>query len=307
MPTADPGPRVEEMGEFAGLGGRAMTSLIVAKEVDPTCHPLGAANKLVFAPGMLTGSAASTSGRISVGCKSPLTGGIKEANAGGQAGQALARLGYRAVIVEGKPAGDDLWTVLVNKDGVSFKVDNDLRMQGTYDTVEKLKGEYGDKVTFMVIGQAGEMMLGGASIQACDRELHPDAGDGSRRRRGCHGLQEDQGVRPRRGRDEDPPAGRRGALQGRRHDVQRGPPAPRRLRPGPAVLRDERPHQHPQRGRRLPDQQLPDRPFRRRREDLRRDPGRDDDRAGRPGRPTPATAAASSSARASTTTRRAST
>ncbi len=46
-------------------------------------------------------------------------------------------------------------------------------MQGTYDTVEKLKGEYGDKVTFMVIGQAGEMMLGGASIQACDRELHP--------------------------------------------------------------------------------------------------------------------------------------
>ncbi|MDQ1324716.1 MAG: aldehyde:ferredoxin oxidoreductase [Chloroflexota bacterium] len=172
---ADGGPRasVEEMGEFAGLGGRAMTSLIVAKEVDPTCHPLGAENKLVFAPGMLTGSAASTSGRISVGCKSPLTGGIKEANAGGQAGQALARLGYRAVIVEGKPAGDDLWTVLVNKNGVSFKVDNDLRMQGTYDTVEKLKGEYGDKVTFMVIGQAGEMMLGGASIQACDRELHP--------------------------------------------------------------------------------------------------------------------------------------
>ncbi len=95
---ADGGPSasVEEMGEFAGLGGRAMTSLIVAKEVDPTCHPLGAGNKLVFAPGMLTGSAASTSGRISVGCKSPLTGGIKEANAGGQAGQALARLGYAA-------------------------------------------------------------------------------------------------------------------------------------------------------------------------------------------------------------------
>ncbi|HSW42978.1 MAG TPA: aldehyde ferredoxin oxidoreductase C-terminal domain-containing protein [Patescibacteria group bacterium] len=169
------GPKAttEPLGDYAGLGGRAMTSLVVSKEVDPRCHPLSAANKLVFAPGMLTGSAASTSGRISVGCKSPLTGGIKEANAGGQAGQAIARLGYAAFIVEGRPAGDDLWTVHVTKDGVSFKVDNDLRMKGTYDTVEKLKAEYGDKVTFVLIGQAGEMELSGASIQACDRELRP--------------------------------------------------------------------------------------------------------------------------------------
>jgi aldehyde:ferredoxin oxidoreductase len=172
---ADGGPRsiVEEMGAYAGLGGRAMTSLVIAAEVDPLCHPLSAGNKLVFAPGMLTGSAASTSGRISVGCKSPLTGGIKESNAGGQAGQALARLGYRAVIVEGKPKGDDLWTILINQHGVSFKVDNDLHLKGTYDTVAKLRAEYGDKVTFMMIGQAGEMMLSGASIAACDRELRP--------------------------------------------------------------------------------------------------------------------------------------
>jgi len=173
---AEGGPRsvVEAMGAYAGLGGRAMSSLVVAAEVDPQCHPLSAGNKLVFAPGMLTGSSASTSGRISVGCKSPLTGGIKESNAGGQAGLALARLGYRAVIVEGKPKGDDLWTILINKDGVSFEVANDLRMLGTYDTVEKLRADYpGDKVTFMLIGQAGEMMLGAASIAACDRELHP--------------------------------------------------------------------------------------------------------------------------------------
>jgi aldehyde:ferredoxin oxidoreductase len=172
---AEGGPTAAEepLGEYAGLGGRAMTSLVVAGEVDPGCHPLSAANKLVFAPGMLTGSAASTSGRISVGCKSPLTGGIKESNAGGQAGQALAHLGYRAVIVEGRPVGEDLWTIVINQSGVSFKVDNTLRMLGTYDTVAKLRGEYGKKVTFMMIGQAGEMMLGGASIAACDRELRP--------------------------------------------------------------------------------------------------------------------------------------
>lgn len=163
----------EPMGDLAGLGGRAMTSLIVTAEVDPRCHPLGPENKLVFAPGMLTGSSASTSGRVSVGCKSPLTGGIKEANAGGQAGQSLARLGVRALIVEGQPDGDDLWTIVINKDGVSFKIDNSLRMLGTYATVDKLKEEYGSKVTFMLIGQAGEMLLGGASIAACDRELRP--------------------------------------------------------------------------------------------------------------------------------------
>ena len=116
---ADGGPTttVEPVDQYAGLGGRAMTSIVVSKEVDPLCHPLSAANKLVIAPGMLTGTAASTSGRISVGCKSPLTGGIKESNAGGQAAQVLARLGYAAIIVEGAPDGDDLYTVNIDKDG----------------------------------------------------------------------------------------------------------------------------------------------------------------------------------------------
>ncbi len=68
--------------DFVALGGRALTSTIVAKEVDPLCHPLGPNNKLVFAPGLVTGTKAPTSGRLSVGAKSPLTGGIKEANAG---------------------------------------------------------------------------------------------------------------------------------------------------------------------------------------------------------------------------------
>ena len=68
----------------------------------PLCHPLGAENKLVIAPGLLSGTAAAMSGRISVGCKSPLTGGIKEANSGGQPSQVLARLGYAAIVLEGK-------------------------------------------------------------------------------------------------------------------------------------------------------------------------------------------------------------
>jgi aldehyde:ferredoxin oxidoreductase len=169
------GPKatLEPVGDYAGLGGRGLTSTIVAREVDPLCHPLSAANKLVLAPGLLTGSSASTSGRLSVGCKSPLTGGIKESNAGGQAAQALARLGYFAVILEGQPAGDDLWKMVIDKNGVRFARANGLRMLGNYAAVDALRKEHGDKVAYMTIGQAGEMKLGAASIACTDRELRP--------------------------------------------------------------------------------------------------------------------------------------
>ena len=70
--------KYEEIPEkYAVLGGRGMTSTIVAEEVDPMCHPLGPSAKVVFAPGLVTGTRAPSCGRISVGGKSPLTGGIK--------------------------------------------------------------------------------------------------------------------------------------------------------------------------------------------------------------------------------------
>jgi aldehyde:ferredoxin oxidoreductase len=69
------------------LGGRALSAKILMSECDPACDPLGPDNVLVMAPGVLSGTSAPTSGRISMGGKSPLTGGIKEANAGGNPGQ----------------------------------------------------------------------------------------------------------------------------------------------------------------------------------------------------------------------------
>jgi aldehyde:ferredoxin oxidoreductase len=169
------GPEIKTvpLGAYAGLGGRAMTSTIVAKEVPPTCHALSAENKLIIAPGLLSGSAAAMSGRISVGCKSPLTGGIKEANSGGQPSQMLARLGYAAVILEGKPANDTLYKVVINKDGATIAPADDLKRLGNYDVVEKMKTAYGDKISCISIGQAGEMKLSAASVAFTDMELRP--------------------------------------------------------------------------------------------------------------------------------------
>ena len=172
---ADGGPEVktEPIGDYAGLGGRGLTSAIVSKEVPPSCHPLGEDNKLIIAPGLLSGSAAAMSGRISVGCKSPLTGGIKEANAGGQPSQMLGRLGYAAIVLEGKPKTDSLYKVFINKDGVKIAEDNSLCMQGNYAVVDKMKAEYGEKIGVISIGQAGEQKLAGASIAFSDMEQRP--------------------------------------------------------------------------------------------------------------------------------------
>jgi aldehyde:ferredoxin oxidoreductase len=58
-------------GDLASLGGRGLTSRMVLNEVPPTCHPLSKDNKLIVAPGLLSGTAAANSGRISVGAESP--------------------------------------------------------------------------------------------------------------------------------------------------------------------------------------------------------------------------------------------
>src|SRR5512138_254695 len=116
--------------EWAGLGGRALTSSMVAKEVPPTCHALGPNNKLVFAPGLLTGTAAANSGRLSAGAKSPLTGTIKESNAGGTAAQMLARLGVKALIIEGIPTEDKWYSLHVSKEGVTVQEESELVGKG---------------------------------------------------------------------------------------------------------------------------------------------------------------------------------
>src|SRR4030043_2226376 len=96
--------RLEEVPEaYKNLGGRGLTSSIVHDEVPPLFHPLGPNNKPVFAPGIVTGTPASTSARISVGAKSPLTGGIKESNAGSSWPQFLALMKIKALVVEGQP------------------------------------------------------------------------------------------------------------------------------------------------------------------------------------------------------------
>ncbi len=164
---------VEDMPEaWAGHGGRGLTSTIIAAEVIPTCHPLGPNNKIVFAPGLLSGTAAANSGRLSIGAKSPLTGTIKEANAGGTAAALLARAGCRALIVEGQPKDDKWYSLAVTPEGVSIHEESELIGKGNFAVVEALAGRLEGKPGIITIGQAGEMKMSGANVSIKD----PDGG-----------------------------------------------------------------------------------------------------------------------------------
>lgn len=157
--------------EWQLLGGRALSAKILLNECDPECDPLGPDNILVLAPGVMSGTSAPTSGRLSVGCKSPLTGGIKEANTGGNAGQDLMKLGYRAIIVKGQPADrEKRWGLEVTLDGVKLIEADDYRGLLNYASCEKLFTNYPKSASAISIGPAGEKMLKGASVATTDRD-----------------------------------------------------------------------------------------------------------------------------------------
>ncbi len=166
---SDLSARIEEVpSEWMGLGGRGLTSTVVAAEVDPTCHPLGAKNKLVIAPGLLSGTPAANSGRLSCGAKSPLTGTIKEANSGGTSAQMLAKLGVKALIIEGKPKDDTWYGLRLSADGVTITEESELIGKGNYEVVQILNARLGDKFGVITIGPAGENKMLAANISVKD-------------------------------------------------------------------------------------------------------------------------------------------
>lgn len=156
---------------YLNLGGRGLSSSIVAREVPPQCDPLGPENKLVIAAGLLAGTAVPNSGRISIGAKSPLTQGLKETSAGGAAAQKLARLGIQAIVLEG--CANHLVSIKVFKGGVEFSAASELSLRGNTDWFKQYRGESDDGSCVISIGPAGEMGLKAAAIAISSPDCLP--------------------------------------------------------------------------------------------------------------------------------------
>ena len=174
--------KVEEVPEkYRQLGGRGLTSTLVYDEVDPTCHPLGPNNKLVFAPGLLTGTMAPSSSRLSAGGKSPLTGGIKESNVGSSWAPAMAKMRIKAIIVEGQPEDKSYWAVKLSlEDGddgkpkAEFFPADEYVGRDLYEVFPEVYEKFGDKVHLSAIGAAGEFGYGNSSIAFNDMAKEPN-------------------------------------------------------------------------------------------------------------------------------------
>ncbi|MFC1819585.1 aldehyde ferredoxin oxidoreductase family protein [Thermodesulfobacteriota bacterium] len=160
--------------EYVGLGGRGLTSIMINNEVPPTCDPLGPDNKLIISPGLLSGTPLVNTSRISIGAKSPLTGGIKESNAGGTIAAALGRLGITAIVIEGQAPEGKLSLLRIDEKGdASLIPAQEYKGMRTYQIVEKMLEFYGEKTSVLCIGPAGEYKLTSASIQSSDVDGRP--------------------------------------------------------------------------------------------------------------------------------------
>lgn len=155
--------------EYGAFGNRGLVAKVMNEEVNPGCDPLGPKNKLIVCLGGLAGTNVPTAHRLSVGAKSPLTGGIKEANVGGTTGSALSRHGIKLIIFEDSPT-DEKWRILrIDKDGkVELLPADDLAGLNNYDLVEKLTGKYGKNIALLSIGSAGERLYRNSTLQTID-------------------------------------------------------------------------------------------------------------------------------------------
>ena len=151
------------------LGARTLSSRLVHREVLPTCDPLGKHNKLFFCNGVLSGSPVSSANRLSIGAKSPLTGGIKESNVGGIVGQRMAEQGLRCIALEDSPPEDSGWKIIViRKDGTELLDGSFLAGKGVYEKSELLSARFGKKAGCITIGPTAEKLLRASGIACSD-------------------------------------------------------------------------------------------------------------------------------------------
>lgn len=159
-------------GEELAIAGR----YLIAKTFDGTgvakVDPLSPENPLIFSAGPFAGTNFSNANRLSVGCKSPLTGGIKEANAGGTFAFAMGQLKIFGITFNG--ASSDWVVIRIPKEGpVSFENAEPYLGKGNLEAAEMLHEKYGDKVSLALCGPVGEYQGLIAGISFSDNENRP--------------------------------------------------------------------------------------------------------------------------------------
>ncbi len=160
------------------MGGMAMVSYFMVKELEPGIDPLGPENKLFIFPGVATGIPFSGNGRHCVGAKSPNTMAYGKAEGGGFAGAEIKRAGFDGIIVEGKAAKPVyLW---VHDGEIEIRDGGKLWGLPVKETQNAMRAELGDNlIRTSLIGPGGEKMVRFACIINDLKDAHGRTGMGA--------------------------------------------------------------------------------------------------------------------------------
>lgn len=159
-------------GEDIVRCGRYLIADRLLKAGAATVDPLGPDNPLIFSAGPFAGTNFSNANRVSVGCKSPLTGGVKEANGGGTFGFAMGQLHIAGFTLTGASSE---WVIIhINKAGdITFEDASAFMGMGNFETAAKLHEKYGKKVSLGICGPVGEYQGSLAGVSFSDVDLRP--------------------------------------------------------------------------------------------------------------------------------------
>src|SRR5262245_59689615 len=159
-------------GEDIVKAGRYLIAKTLLELGAATADPLSPENPLIFSAGPFAGSSFSNANRTSVGCKSPLTGGVKEANGGGTFSYGLGQLRIAGLTLHG--ASPTCVVLHVKKDGdVDFDDAAPYLGTGNIEAQEMLHKRYGKKVTIALCGPVGEYQGLLAGIAFSDKDGRP--------------------------------------------------------------------------------------------------------------------------------------
>ena len=157
--------------EIAECGRFLIAKMLLDADVAQV-DPLAPDNPLIFSVGPFAGTNFSNANRLSVGCKSPLTGGIKEANSGGTFGFAMGQLQIAGITLHG--ASDEWVVIRITKDGaIRFDDASPYMGLGNFDCAAKLHAAYGDKTSLALCGPVGEYTGLMAGIAFSDTDNRP--------------------------------------------------------------------------------------------------------------------------------------
>ena len=165
--------RAEELhGEAIIRAGRHYIAKTLLASGVAGVEPLSADNPLIFSAGPFAGTNFSNANRLSVGCKSPLTGGIKEANSGGTFGFALGQLELAGLTLYG--TSKDWAVIRITKEGaITWDSAEAYMGKGNNEVAAMLFEKYGKKISFALCGPVGEYMGLAAGIAFADTDGRP--------------------------------------------------------------------------------------------------------------------------------------